>query len=653
MGISSSKNNRESDPIREMNLEIGLDTNCPIRDTFFYSHIESISRCENNIIGFGADSASPSDIYKIELNDAGGNTVQNVIMKLFLVNDPFGFLRDNTGNMPVTIRTTFRPVNNALPNLQIEEVNNIPLARVNYEAQVYELVIYLEKIKKLLDYNLCPYFIKSLGGNVNIPANSIWRYLFTLPNGAPRPGIEFENFLRNLIIMRFSSIYKINGERFEGNYLSIPERPAINNNVDNINIHLHINSAERLNTGNTLNTEHPGLGADDGSNYFTDREIIYNINATTMIDNLKTGYILTEEETSPKFNEILNLIKVIDIPFNNDIVTYGNFTCYRLLRNIEDIINNNTITDVLFNNFMAPLRTLIDNLRMNPDTSSFVEFSKIGNKIRDINNFANNTFFRNPTPENRNILLDKTVKLRRFSVSRRTPTNIGYRIIIECVFHILIACYSLYLSGIAHNDLHVGNVFIEIGDNPIEYNYIINENLYVINTICKAKIYDFDRSYVINHNNQLLNNNRSSQNNVLINPKDFIKVLCYIANLNISNEINNYLVQVVNNPDLNERFRILGTFYEENCFLQLRDPAGNLRSADNQLDFVNCHRYSTLVEIFGNSIGYSRNINEVIYNPAITNYVLDRRFFDPQGNFLNETYLRFLTYISTRFARTV
>ena len=532
-----------------------------------------------------------------------------------------------------------------IASLTINEINNIPLARVNYEAQVYELVIYLEKIKKLLDYNLCPYFIKILGGNVNIPANLIWRYLFTLPNGVPRPGIEFENFLRNLIIMRFSSIFKINGQQFEGNYLSIPDRPAINNNADNINIHLNVNSANVLNTGEELNLIHPGLGAINGNNYFPQKEIIYRINPATMINNLKTGYILTDEETNPKFDEILNLIKIIDIPYD---AAHQNFTFYRLLRNLED--NINTMTQDLFNNTIGPLRTLVEHFTNNVNTSYIISSSKITNKIRDIIDFGNNIFFINPTNENRIILFNKITKLRRLSVSRRNPTNIGYRLVRECIFHILVACYSLYLSGVAHNDLHTGNVFIEIKDEPIEYNYIINENLYVINTICVTKIYDFDRSYVTNYNNELIRNSNASQNNVLINPKDFIKVLCYIANLNINQEINNYLVQVINNPDLAESFRILGEFYHQGCFLQLRNPDGTLRSANSQADFNNCHPYENLIQIFGNSIGYNRNIHEVRYDALITTFVLDTRFFDNQGNFLNETYLRFLLYISRQFA---
>lgn len=651
MGISSSRNNREEEAIQDMNLEIGFNTNCPIRDTFFYSHVESLSRCERNITGFRANSASPSDIYKIELNDENGNISQNVIMKLFLVNDPFAFLKNPVGNIDFTVRTTLNTP--GLPDIVTPDYNiNVPLARVNYEAQVYELVVYLEKIKKLTDYNLCPYFVKVLGGNINLSIIDIWNYLFVLPDGTIRNGININNFMRNIIIMRFSHIFSINGNRIDGRYnVDVQGRPAINDNNNNIQVVL--STYPRNETGNILALRLPGLGIinDPTVRYSETNQIIYNINPGNMFDSLKCGYILTEEITNMSLMQVSNLIKIIDIPFNG--FAPPNNTIYRKLRSIEDGLNAFTIDQGNFNNLIQDMRTIADGIENNLGLRNIVSSSKIRNVIDEIFNLGN-VFFAVQTPANRTNLLNKVIEIRRLSINPRTDnSNIGIRLIREAVFQVLIACYSMYLSGVAHNDLHTGNVFLEIFDTPNVFNYVINEQLYVINTICKPKIYDFDRSYVVNYDNELLNNNNASQNNILINPKDFIKVICYIRTINISPQINEYLAQVINDPrpDPVVRIALLDTFYiAPNCFLQRANPDRTLRSANTQDDFNGVYRYGELVRRFGNSLGYFRNnINEVPYNNNLETYVLDRRIFDAQGNFEKNRYFRLLFYLSRRF----
>ena len=365
-----------------------------------------------------------------------------------------------------------------------------------------------------------------------------------------------------------------------------------------------------------------------------------------MINNLKFGYILTEEITDPSFTEVLNLIKLIDTV---SALPGPNNSPYRILRNIEDSIINDSITQFLFDNLIENLRLVIENIS---NINGYISESKITSKFINMINHAN-IFFANPTIiGNKNSFLTTVKNIRRFSMNIGAGgTNIGNRLIKEGVFQVLIACYSMYLSGVAHNDLHTGNVFLKIYDTPIIFHYVINGNLYIINTICKPLIYDFDRAYVSNYNNELLVDNTASQNNIVLNPKDFIKVLCYIRRININPDINNYLANVINNRDEVVRLAILDNFYTEpQCFLQIRNPDdGSVRSADNQEDFNSAHRYRQLIINFGTIIGYNRNINTVVYSSTVNTYCLDTQFFDIDGNFKKDVYVKGLIAIGNQY----
>ena len=114
----------------------------------------------------------------------------------------------------------------------------------------------------------------------------------------------------------------------------------------------------------------------------------------------------------------------------------------------------------------------------------------------------------------------------------KTDINTLKKNIFIILFQIAYACYSLFLSKVTHNDLHIGNIFIHTHPTKTVM-YVVNGNVYKFDTNNTIYIYDFDRSYSerLGENKLLLDNCKyGSQCNYIISAgnKDFIKSLCYI-----------------------------------------------------------------------------------------------------------------------------
>ncbi len=106
--------------------------------------------------------------------------------------------------------------------------------------------------------------------------------------------------------------------------------------------------------------------------------------------------------------------------------------------------------------------------------------------------------------------------------------------IMNALFQCATACYALYINGIAHNDLHVGNVLLQKTEQTA-YKYVLpneGDKEYVITSKYCALLYDWDRSYSIHiGKNHLLDSDMtiaSNQTNHLIEQRDFVKLLCYL-----------------------------------------------------------------------------------------------------------------------------
>jgi hypothetical protein len=103
------------------------------------------------------------------------------------------------------------------------------------------------------------------------------------------------------------------------------------------------------------------------------------------------------------------------------------------------------------------------------------------------------------------------------------------------LFQVCQACYALYSEEACHNDLHDGNVWLTIRPE-IKKNvkYVINSKNYVFPGISiLVRIFDFDRSYAESLGpNMLLESSvcpKEGQCNNVVEPKDFIKFLCYVV----------------------------------------------------------------------------------------------------------------------------
>jgi len=103
--------------------------------------------------------------------------------------------------------------------------------------------------------------------------------------------------------------------------------------------------------------------------------------------------------------------------------------------------------------------------------------------------------------------------------------------ITNILFQALVACYTLSLSKIAHNDLHSGNIIVKRLKSPVNIVYIINDEPFIINTYYRVYLFDWDRGYC-----KRLGDNDSikflykefSQINTIIDNKDILKLLCHV-----------------------------------------------------------------------------------------------------------------------------
>ena len=68
--------------------------------------------------------------------------------------------------------------------------------------------------------------------------------------------------------------------------------------------------------------------------------------------------------------------------------------------------------------------------------------------------------------------------------------------ILNVLFQILSACYAMSMCHMNHNDLHLGNIWVEPLPSEQTYTYVYGDRVYSLRTKYVAKLYDFDRAYV-------------------------------------------------------------------------------------------------------------------------------------------------------------
>ena len=139
------------------------------------------------------------------------------------------------------------------------------------------------------------------------------------------------------------------------------------------------------------------------------------------------------------------------------------------------------------------------------------------------------------------------------------------------LFQLAYTCYSLFLSKVAHNDLHLGNIFIHTHPEKTVI-YVVNGNIYKFNTKHTLYLYDFDRSYSekLGKNDLLFDNCiYGSQCNYIISAgnKDFLKSFCYISRILRyfdDKDIDNLRTEILNL--IGNDNKKLVKIYGESCF---------------------------------------------------------------------------------------
>jgi hypothetical protein len=115
-----------------------------------------------------------------------------------------------------------------------------------------------------------------------------------------------------------------------------------------------------------------------------------------------------------------------------------------------------------------------------------------------------------------------------------------------------------------HNDLHLGNIFIEERDDMEKIVYVINDKKYILYTKFKVFIFDFDRSYCQNLGDNIIDPIK----NIFIDNIDIIEVLCevsnYIDNSMYKCKIANAICKSVNQAEYISKKSIKRCFLREN-----------------------------------------------------------------------------------------
>lgn len=101
----------------------------------------------------------------------------------------------------------------------------------------------------------------------------------------------------------------------------------------------------------------------------------------------------------------------------------------------------------------------------------------------------------------------------------------------EAMFQVAYGLYVLELAGVAHNDLHTGNVLIETSETPINYCLCIGIEYpayFTFSTQYTAQIFDFDRANFTGYNNAFIDQdivNMYSSRRAVKPTQDFFRLL--------------------------------------------------------------------------------------------------------------------------------
>lgn len=197
------------------------------------------------------------------------------------------------------------------------------------------------------------------------------------------------------------------------------------------------------------------------------------------------------------------------------------------------------------------------------------------------------------------------------------------------LFQICFACYTMSLSKLIHNDMHIGNILIENLENKQIYLYYINGIQFIIKTQYKAIICNFNKSYIVENN----------ENNENI---DILKIFCSIIRLLLRFLNNDKFIQKITNLLTNNESslqELLNIYYydEFSCFLKTGERSFLGYVLNNKVITPIYKDYNDYCIILQSIYNYIENkqINNVIFNDI---YYLNKNCFDNIGKLQIENY---------------
>lgn len=202
----------------------------------------------------------------------------------------------------------------------------------------------------------------------------------------------------------------------------------------------------------------------------------------------------------------------------------------------------------------------------------------IKNKFTDLHNKFNNYSY--------SFLINEMIHKNTFTLNEfmmfiiQEDHKIYNEIIVSIMYQIMLTCYVMSLCKMTHNDMHLGNIWIEeISEDEYDENenfksfyYCINNNRVIrLKTQYKVMIFDFDRTYVEKlGKNNLLNENSCKIRfhcNISVTIKDLLESFVGLLNFNID-IINDILINVVFKDKTNQKIQYLMKTIKHNHFFQ-------------------------------------------------------------------------------------
>lgn len=148
-----------------------------------------------------------------------------------------------------------------------------------------------------------------------------------------------------------------------------------------------------------------------------------------------------------------------------------------------------------------------------------------------------------------NILVTKsmiTSTLSKYFEKKLFEVNTMWKILLQ----IAIGCYSMFLNGITHNDLHLNNIFLDEYEEEHSFvHYLNRERPLIIRSRYHPRIFDYDRSYCkrLGKNAMLEEEFYKGyhQCNRVSNNFDIVKVMCYVINKDVPDMFKRELIECV------------------------------------------------------------------------------------------------------------